>query len=420
MDFPCFFCGGVDSWRFPEYNVDKNRSHIDEGSERSNWSKKKMLNKEELRYLDSLPAAICMLDKKGKITHWNRCISRWTGVNGTDAKGQEISDFLPDLDQKKLHSYLSRLEGGEEQIDFEWSCSQNLKQQTNANILFKLSSSPLGGFIILGTEVNCYVEKLRDCGKVLSETRDLLDDVSRSKSSLARSQKKLKALNSELYSIGYTLSHDLRAPLRHIDGYSGIMKDMLQEGDLDGCSAFLERIQSSVAKMGDLLDSVLRLSRVMGAELLLVETDLTAIFRDVWREMDLTEELEDYEFKIPSGFLVEADPGLLRLMAENLLNNAVKYTKEGRKPQIELGRNMVDGKEIFYLKDNGIGFSQDVAEEIFLPFHRNCNDKRIEGNGIGLTIISKVMDRHGGCVWAEGIPDEGAAIYFSFDPDVIR
>ena len=384
-----------------------------------------MKSNQQLAYFNSLPMALCVFNQKDEILYCNNYFSQISRLSPRRCVGQLLKDIFPELDKDQLDKNKARLKAGLQKVDLSCSCFSSIIGDPGQSFVFQLSRHDNeergeAEYIFTATEVSCFAEKLKACGDQLRQTRSSLKEEENSRKRLERSEKKLKALNKELYSIGYTISHDLRAPLRHIDGFSEILKDMIDEGDISGCKDFLERIQSSVGKMGDMLNAVLRLSRVMGAELLKQPFNISLVFREVWEEKSLAGETADIKFEIADDYKVNADADLLRILADNLIGNAIKYSQGRKNPRIEFGSINLEGNRVFYLKDNGRGFPAQEAEEIFLPFTRTCIDSGIEGNGIGLTIVKKIIESHSGSVWAEGEEGEGATFYFSLESDAIR
>jgi signal transduction histidine kinase len=227
-----------------------------------------------------------------------------------------------------------------------------------------------------------------------------------------RTELELEAYNRELESFSYSVSHDLRAPLRSIDGFSqAAIEDY---GDLLGeeGKGFLQRVRAASQDMGRTIDDLLKLSRVTREEMRLDDVDLSGIAREVADGLARTQPERKVEFEIEPGLEVRGDRALLRVMMENLLDNAWKFTSNSETTRIELGAAEVEGEKAFYVRDNGVGFDMSYADKLFTPFQRLHDKTEFPGTGIGLATAQRVIRRHGGSIWAEGKVGEGATFYF--------
>jgi light-regulated signal transduction histidine kinase (bacteriophytochrome) len=231
----------------------------------------------------------------------------------------------------------------------------------------------------------------------------------------------LKAANTELEAFAYSVSHDLRAPLRCIDGFSMALLEDCQ-GLLDdtgkGC---LSRVRAASKRMSGLIDDLLKLSRLTRAEMNRELVDLSAIARSISAELREQDPERRAEFKIESGIHVYADPRLLRVALENLLGNAWKFTSSRLEARIELGVSRdvertgqaASEKPVHFVRDNGAGFDGAYAHKLFGTFQRLHGAGEFPGTGVGLATVKRIISRHGGRVRAEGVPDEGAVFYFT-------
>jgi light-regulated signal transduction histidine kinase (bacteriophytochrome) len=226
---------------------------------------------------------------------------------------------------------------------------------------------------------------------------------------------RLEAANRELEAFAYSVSHDLRAPLRAVDGFSqALLEDYAATLDARG-KGYLERIRSGAARMGHLIDDLLRLSRLSNAEIRLEEVDLSAMVGSVVAELRETSPGRQVECVITPGIHVVADRALTLIALENLLRNSWKFTGRRAEARIEFGRLSGEGGEVvFYLRDNGAGFDMAYASKLFGVFQRLHDQHEFPGSGIGLATVQRILHRHGGRVWAEGEVDRGATVYFQF------
>jgi methyl-accepting chemotaxis protein len=222
----------------------------------------------------------------------------------------------------------------------------------------------------------------------------------------------LEAANKELEAFAYSVSHDLRAPLRAIDGFSqALLEDYADRLDEQG-KGFLNRVRAASQRIGDLIDDILKLSRLTRGEMCYESVDLSALAAEISEELESSEPERDVEFVITPGLTVRGDAHLLQIALENLLGNAWKFTSRKKRARIEFGAKEVEGERAFYVSDNGAGFDMAYADQLFVPFQRLHRAAEFLGTGIGLAIVQRVLHRHGGCIWAEGVVDEGATFYF--------
>ncbi len=223
----------------------------------------------------------------------------------------------------------------------------------------------------------------------------------------------LEAANRELDAFTYSASHDLRGPLNRIDGFSrALLEDYTEKLDQQG-QDYLRRISNSSRHMGELIADLLKLSRVSQMQTSREPVELSALVNINLKEHQAREPDRQLETVIKPGLIAEGDTALLRIALENLLDNAWKYTAGEDKALIEFGSMVQEGKETFYIKDNGTGFDMKHAEKLFTAFQRLHDAKTYPGTGIGLSIVYRIITRHGGEIWAEGEVGKGACFYFT-------
>ncbi|MFC4065311.1 sensor histidine kinase [Actinoplanes subglobosus] len=223
----------------------------------------------------------------------------------------------------------------------------------------------------------------------------------------------LEASTRELDAFAYSVSHDLRAPLRSLHGFSDALledyADVLDEVGQD----YLHRIQRNVGRMGRMIDDLLNLSRATRADLERAPVDLSAMSKEIVTELRTADSGRAVTLLVPAGLTAEADPHLLRLALQNLLANAWKFTGKRAEAVIEVGRTERSGETYFFVKDNGVGFDMAYAGKLFDAFQRLHTTADFEGTGIGLAIVARVVRRHGGRVFAEAGVDSGATFFFN-------
>lgn len=230
---------------------------------------------------------------------------------------------------------------------------------------------------------------------------------------IERSNQELAALNAELEAFSYSVSHDLRGPLRSMDGFSlALIEDYGDKLDEEGKDA-LERIRAASQRMGYLIDDLLRLSHVTRAELHVTRVDLSAIAREIADAMDREQPDRSVQWVIEAGLSVRADPALTRIAIQNLLQNAWKFTGRTDRPVIRVGALERDAKTVYFVADNGVGFDMAYADRLFGAFQRLHHADDFPGTGIGLAIVQRIIRRHDGKIWAEAKEGEGATFFFT-------
>ncbi|HKJ27555.1 MAG TPA: ATP-binding protein [Anaerolineales bacterium] len=223
----------------------------------------------------------------------------------------------------------------------------------------------------------------------------------------------VKARTAELESFSYSVSHDLRAPIRHISGFGQILLDEYADAlDSEG-EDFLRRILSSADHMDNLINDLLRLSKISQQELNVETIHLSEIVRNICDRIEKSNSGKEIEFIVADGIICQADENLISLAIENLLTNAVKYSNHHTHSVIEFGVLDDSSIRVYFVKDNGIGFDQKFSQKIFEPFQRLRTDGNVEGTGIGLTIVKRVIESHLGDIWVESKIDQGTTFYFT-------
>jgi signal transduction histidine kinase len=230
---------------------------------------------------------------------------------------------------------------------------------------------------------------------------------------IERSNHDLAALNEELKAFSYSVSHDLRGPLRAMDGFSlALLENYGDKLDAEGKDS-LERIRAASQRMGILIDDLLRLSQVTRAQLKVTRVDLSAIAREITDNIDREQSGRSVEWVIEAGLSIRADPALMRIAMQNLLYNAWKFTGRTDKPVIRVGALTSDANKVYFVADNGVGFDMAHANNLFGAFQRLHHADDFPGTGIGLAIVQRILRRHNGKIWAEAQEGEGATFFFS-------
>ncbi len=255
----------------------------------------------------------------------------------------------------------------------------------------------------------------------ITDRRHAEDEVRRLNADLARRiderTAQLRHANEELESFAYSVAHDLRAPLRAVDGFATLIEEEGAAVLNEECRGYLVRVRAAVGKMGTLIDGLLRLSRLSRSQAKMTTVDLSALAVEAAADLARLDPGRRVEVRVEPGLVASGDRELLRAALDNLLGNAWKFTRETPDARIEVGRDLRDGQAVYYVRDNGVGFDQQYVDKLFRPFERLHLESEYEGTGIGLASVARIVARHRGRVWAEGT-DHGATFSFTLGTEV--
>jgi PAS domain S-box-containing protein len=265
-------------------------------------------------------------------------------------------------------------------------------------------------------ELSGHVE-IRGVTRDITERRNAQEEIRRMNEKLEQRVKertaRLQAANEELEAFAYSVSHDLRAPLRAVDGFSAALEEECGNELGEQGLHYLQRIRTSAQRMMALISDLLGLSRLARTEIEPIPVDLSELAAETMRELIAATAEPVWQIDIKPGMQVQADGGLLKIVMENLLNNALKFSAKAEAPVVQVGATRMDGEEVFLVRDNGIGFDMKESGNLFTPFQRLHNGHDYPGTGIGLATVKRIINRHGGRVWFESAPGEGAVFYFT-------
>lgn len=240
-----------------------------------------------------------------------------------------------------------------------------------------------------------------------------ISDRKRSEQMLRHYAGQLEAANSELDAFAYSVSHDLRAPLRSIQGFGqALIEDCGERLDELG-REHLQRIRKATERMAALIDDLLELSRVTRVSLRSERVDLSGAAEAILAELAEGDPDRSVRVSVMPGAIATGDPRLLKVVLDNLLRNAWKYTRRKPDAHIEFGVSDEGPAPVYYVRDNGVGFDMAYVDKLFQPFQRLHSVAEFEGTGVGLASVQRIVTRHGGRVWAEGAEDQGATVYFT-------
>lgn len=361
------------------------------------------------------------------------------GKSADDIIGRTISDFTPpDKKEDILNQFRRRIAG-----EMVYPAENILRKLDGAIVNVEVVANPIvyldkPAIQIIATDIT---ERKKTEEKILANQKELerlLADADESRKvllSLVEDQKaseeklsqlntelenrvsqrtaQLQAVNKELEAFSYSVSHDLRAPLRGIDGWSlALLEDYGSQLD-EEAQRYLNRVRDETQRMGQLIDDLLRLSRVTRVEIKHSEIDLSELAKLIMNRLMEENGQPPVELKIQEGLLESGDANLLEIMLTNLLSNALKFSGQQAQPRVEFGREIIDGQPTYFVRDNGVGFDMQHAKNLFGAFQRMHKQTDFPGTGIGLATVQRIVYRHGGKVWVDAKKNEGATFYFT-------
>jgi PAS domain S-box-containing protein len=361
--------------------------------------------------LQCIADAVIATDPDKTIRLFNQAAASLTGRDRDEALGRDVDEvlaFIEERNGRKTGSLVERaLETREPIASLD---SYNLLARDGKKVSVEQSAAPiidsfdrlLGGVLVLRDTR----EQRRQMEEIRKLNEELEDRVHERTAALA-------AANRELEAFSYSVAHDLRAPLRSLDGFTRLLLDhsaaQLDEKGQD----YLQRIQGAAARMGQLIDALLTLSRIGRTEIRPIQVDVSEMARAIAQEVGSSHANRRVELKIAPSIYAFADPRLLRVALSNLLDNAWKFTAPAERPSIEIGITTEGKSPIYFVRDNGAGFDPSYSDKLFTAFQRLHSERDFPGTGIGLAIVQRVIALHGGTIWAESAPQHGATFYFT-------
>ena len=353
--------------------------------------------------------AIISINADQRITVFNQAAEKMFGCPAKEAMGQPLDRFIP-ARYRELHRRHVAEFG-----------------RTGVTSRAMGNMEPLSGLRVNGEEFpieasishielgdqQVYTVILRD----ITERKRVEDQVLRLNTELEQRveqrTQELTAANKELESFTYSVAHDLRAPLRHLDAFSRILQEDFAPELPHEAQRFLDSIRKSTSRMSQLVDDLLNLARLGRQELKRVPTALGALVEQAIADLKREAEGRRIDWRIEPLPAAECDSGLMKQVFANLLSNAVKYTRPRPEAVIEIGCQRVDGSTAVFVRDNGVGFNMKYADKLFGVFQRFHRAEEFEGTGVGLATVDRIIRKHGGHIWAEAAVDKGATFYFT-------
>jgi PAS domain S-box-containing protein len=353
--------------------------------------------------------AIVTIDAEQRITLFNRAAEEMFRCPAAEAVGRPIGGFIPERFREAHAEHVCAF--GRTGLT-----SRSMREQrTVVGLRADGEEFPVEASIsrLEAGEQKLYTVILRDVTarkQAEREIRALTDGLERR---VAERTAQLELANRELEAFSYSVSHDLRAPLRSIDGFSqALLAEYTDRLDAQGRD-WLRRVRAATQRMAQLIDDLLSLSRVTRSELRRERVDLSAMARAFAAELQRAQPDRRVTFAIADGLVVDGDSRLLRVAVENLLDNAWKFTAKHPEARVEFGVAQQDGTRAYFVRDDGAGFDMAYAGKLFVPFQRLHGVAEFEGTGVGLATVQRIVHRHGGRVWAEGAVERGATFYFT-------
>ena len=356
------------------------------------------------RLFDSMGDAVMVHSETGKVEFMNKGGQRMYGLAPEEVGLHDIQ-ALSSPECLRVHdaeAILERACAGEDQV-FEWRARQP-RTGLEFDVEVSLTRIQLRGRSRL-------VAVVRDVRERAEARRVLLHAKADLERLVEERTRDLVQANQELEAFSYSVSHDLRAPLRSINGFAQALGEDLSESLSAEHSDFLLRIRNASERMGELIDDLLHLSRLSTSSLRRTEIDMDCLVSELVRS--LGETAPRVEWRVGDLSSAHGDPALLKPLWTNLLSNAVKYSARVARPVVEISSSATDGKPMWTVRDNGAGFDMAHAHHLFLPFRRLHHADQFQGTGVGLAIVHRIVSRHGGKVWAEAAPGKGAAFHFT-------
>ncbi len=380
---------------------------VDDITERTRLHEELTQSRTEWAYaMDFFEDAIYLVDLDDRVVRANRAFCELTGLTPEQLVGRDIMDIMhPHGERTPCPVCAARKARRDTRITMEADDPAN-PVSFPVDIMLRVTRNeqgePIG--ILMGIR---NLSEQRRIEAELRQHRDHLEELVQERT------QQLEASNQELESFSYSVSHDLRAPLRSIAGFSQLVQEEYGERLDDTARNYLTRVCTNAQRMGLLIDDMLRLSRMTRHAMRYEAVDLSSIATQVIGELRETEPQRNVEFQCTPDLRVQGDAKLLQTVLVNLLGNAWKYTQFRPRAVIHFGSTQREGASCYFVRDNGAGFDMQYSHKLFEAFQRLHRMEEFPGNGIGLATVQRIILRHGGETWAEGQPDQGATFYFS-------
>jgi PAS domain S-box-containing protein len=341
-----------------------------------------------------------------RILETNPALQNMLGYTADELRGMELHKIVAH-DRESVNANVERtLKEGQRFIR-----ERNYRRKDGSVVVVEVAASAIN---YGGRQVICAaIRDITERKKVEEEIRRLNEQLERR---VSQRTAQLEQANKELESFSYSVSHDLRAPIRHIGGFAQMLQNRAASELDESGQRYLRTIMESADRAGGLIDDLLSFSRMGRIEMRKIAVDMDRLVREELADLKFETNGRDIDWKIEELPEVRGDPSMLRLVLQNLLSNAIKYTRPRSRAVIEVGSAPNDEEIVFFVRDNGVGFDMAFANKLFGVFQRLHLAEEFEGTGIGLATVRRIVQRHGGRVWAEARAGEGAYFYFSLPP----
>jgi len=346
---------------------------------------------------DFAPVGYFTLDRDGAIHAANLRGGGLLGIERSRLTGRNFGQFVTVADRPVFTAFLSAVFESQAKA----SCELALLKEDEDPLFVQIEA------VAVASGQECLAAILD-----ISEHRQLEKNLKILHIDLAARAAELESANIELDAFNYSVAHDLRRPLTVINGYCQVIKELCGDKLDAQCEKSLQKMYEGSQRMNQLIDTLLKFSSVTRVEMHQETVDLSAMADAVATELKLAASANQATFRIATGIAAEGDPDLLRVVLDNLIGNAWKYAGSHEKAVIEFDVMDADGKPAFFVRDNGPGFDMALADKLFLPFQRHSATD-VEGHGIGLATVERIVKRHGGRTWATSKPGEGATFFFT-------
>jgi len=350
--------------------------------------------------------AVILHDLDGKILAWNRGAKETYGYTETEALGMNVRDIVAEPDREAALNLIHRIKMGDIVKSFElrrvardgrildvWLTTTLLTDEKGKPVAIATTERDITGRKLAEAEIKKINAELEQ--RVYERTLQL------------------ETINKELETFAYSVSHDLMAPLRSIDGFSNLLLKNYSNLLDDQGKDYFRRVMNASKKMGLLIDDLLKLSRFTRVEMKREITDLSSFAKSIAEELQAADPERKATFVIQHGMIENADSDLIQIALQNLISNSWKYCRYKPETEIEFGTIEKEGKRVYFVRDNGAGFDMKYVDKLFGAFQRLHSVTEFEGTGIGLATVSRIIHRHGGRIWAEAVVDFGATFYFT-------
>ena len=350
--------------------------------------------------------AIISLDANGLVTSWNSGAERMKGYAAEEMMGQHVSRLYrkEDIEHGQLDNELREAAAAGQVEREDWRVRKDGSQfwAEVATSALRDSGGELIGFVKIDRDITTRTAATKQIEALNLELTQRVDE--------------LRSVNRELESFSSSVSHDLRAPLRHVDGFARILKEEHSAKMTPEAIRYLDRILTAATHMGQLIDDLLNLAKIGRLELRRERSQIAWLVKQAIAELPAEAKERNIEWWVEPLPELNCDARLLKLIFANLLSNAVKFTRKQENAVIEVGSRVTDGQPTILVRDNGVGFDMQYADKLFGVFQRLHRQEDFEGTGIGLATVQRIVRRHGGEIWAESKVNSGTTFFFTLGP----